>query len=177
MPAQSAELKVELTSPDVPGKANQLCGFKEGMTVLIYDDSGNYDTVHDHAGPGPRRSISSTTRTTCRRRTTRAPRSSRCGSHTYYLKTDVATEDLPADALRRHRDADVPVVDNVVGLKFEYHGDPQPPIDEQAAHRSHRPVDDLRAEAAGVGVDELRVQSATDRRCPRRGCRCSGRAA
>ena len=48
-------------------------------------------------------------------------------SHTYYLRTDVATKTYQL----MHYDGadnDVPIVDNVVGLEFEYFGDPQPPV-------------------------------------------------
>ena len=43
MPAKSAELKVTEDPNCPPSKADQLCGFKEGMSVLIYDESGSYD--------------------------------------------------------------------------------------------------------------------------------------
>src|SRR5205085_402022 len=53
MPNVSAELKVNSES-GCPNGAN-LCGFTEGMQVLIYDDTGAYDTmtltqVQDQAG-------------------------------------------------------------------------------------------------------------------------------
>jgi hypothetical protein len=126
MPAQSAELKVEADPGCPPKKADQLCGFEEGMSVLIYDDSGSYDTftvtnVQDEAlhlqhnlddlsksyGPGSK--------------------IVQIRSHTYYLKTDIATKTYQL----MHYDGgvnDIPVVDNVVALEFEYYGDPQPPL-------------------------------------------------
>jgi prepilin-type N-terminal cleavage/methylation domain-containing protein len=130
MPAQSAELKVN-SDPGCPDdKANALCGFETGMSVLIYDDTGSYDqftitNVQNAAlhlqhnmddlsksyGPGSKIALVS--------------------SHTYYLKTDTATKTYQL----MHYDgasSDVPVVDNVVGLQFEYFGDPQPPIMKKA---------------------------------------------
>ena len=43
MPNVSAELKVN-SEPGCPNGEN-LCGFQEGMQVLIYDDTGAYDTM------------------------------------------------------------------------------------------------------------------------------------
>jgi prepilin-type N-terminal cleavage/methylation domain-containing protein len=131
MPAQSAELKVNEDPNCPPKKGDQLCGFKEGMSVLIFDDSGSYDLftiteVQDQAlhlqhnlddltkvyggnDPGPPSKIV------------------QIQSHTYYLRTDVATKTYQL----MHYDGaanDVPIVDNVVGLEFEYFGDPQPPL-------------------------------------------------
>jgi len=126
MPAKSAELKVTEDPNCPPSKADQLCGFKEGMSVLIYDESGSYDlfsitevqsqALHlqhnlDDLGKvyGPGSKIV------------------QIQSHTYYLRTDVPTKTYQ---LMHYdgADTDVPIVDNVVGLEFEYFGDPQPPI-------------------------------------------------
>jgi hypothetical protein len=49
-------------------------------------------------------------------------------SHTYYLKTDVANNAFQLMHYDGTSNADVPVVDNVVGLSFDYYGDAQPPI-------------------------------------------------
>lgn len=119
MPQQSAELKVE-DMPNCP-KGQELCGFTTGMTILIFDDMGHFDTftvtnVQNQAGhlqhnqqglsfpyqPGAFVAQAET--------------------HTYYLNT--ATRQL------RHYNGylvDVPVVENVVGLTFTYFGDPNPP--------------------------------------------------
>ena len=42
MPTQSAELKVT-DQPNCP-TGQELCGFTEGMDVIIFDNSGNFDT-------------------------------------------------------------------------------------------------------------------------------------
>jgi hypothetical protein len=126
MPAKSAELKVTEDPNCPPSKADQLCGFHDGMSVLIYDETGSYDLfsiteVQDQAlhlqhnlddlgkvyGAGSK--------------------IVQIQSHTYYLRTDVATKTYQL----MHYDGatdDVPIVDNVVGLEFEYFGDPQPPV-------------------------------------------------
>jgi len=124
MPAQSAELKVD-PDPQCP-KNDQLCGFEEGMSVLIFDTYGSYDTFtvtqvqddalhlqHNLDDLGKEYGEDATI--------------VQIQSHTYYLKTDVATRTFQL----MHYDGatnDVPLVDNVVGLEFEYFGDPQPPI-------------------------------------------------
>src|SRR5439155_11333644 len=48
-------------------------------------------------------------------------------SHTYYLKADAATQTYQLMHYDGGLGPDVPVVDNVVGLSFDYYGDPQPP--------------------------------------------------
>lgn len=119
MPNVSAELKVNKPK-NCPG-TDPLCGFSEGMGIVIFDTSGNFDafTVTQVQGPaghlqhrGQQFSIS-------------YPANSQVTelvSYTYYL-------DRNASQLRRYDgiDTDVPVVDNVVDLRFDYFGDPQPP--------------------------------------------------
>ena len=126
MPAKSAELKVTEDPNCPPSKADQLCGFKEGMSVLIYDESGSYDlftitevqsqALHLQHNLDDLGKIYGT-----------GSKIVQIQSHTYYLRTDVATKTYQ---LMHYdgADTDVPVVDNVVGLEFEYFGDPQPPI-------------------------------------------------
>jgi hypothetical protein len=48
--------------------------------------------------------------------------------HTYYLKADAATETYQLMHYDGSANADVPVADHVVGLHFDYYGDPQAPI-------------------------------------------------
>ncbi len=43
MPTQSAELKVN-DSARTARKQDPLCGFTEGMDVIIFDTTGNFDT-------------------------------------------------------------------------------------------------------------------------------------
>jgi len=119
MPSPSAELKV---NPQANCPAGQdLCGFHQNDEVIIFDSSGHFDTFTitevqtdaghlQHRGQDfgyayqPNASIT------------------QVKTHTYYL--DAANRqlrDYDGD------DADFPVIDNVVGLKFEYYGDPNPP--------------------------------------------------
>ncbi|MEO7189646.1 MAG: prepilin-type N-terminal cleavage/methylation domain-containing protein [Vicinamibacterales bacterium] len=119
MPLPSAELKVN-DMPNCP-KGRELCGFTEGMTVLIFDVEGHFDfftitNVQDSAGHLQHRQQDLSYPYQPGSLITQAE------SHTYYY--DAVARQL------RHYDGnltDVPVVDNVVGVLFEYFGDPNPP--------------------------------------------------
>ena len=126
MPAQSSELKVNPQANCPPNKHNQLCGFKEGMRLIIFDTNGNWDpmtvtNVQDEAlhlqHQGQDLSVKY------------APGSyiTQAATHTYYLKSD----NLNKTYQLMHYDGyqtDLPVVDNVVSLAFEYFGEPAPPM-------------------------------------------------
>lgn len=131
MPNVSAELKV-FDQANCP-KGRELCGFEAGMAVIIFDTTGNFDTftithVQDSAGhlqhrqqplnfpynPGAQvTQIVSNTYYWCR------PNSDR-----------TCPEDPTASQLRRYDggSSDLAMVDNVVGLSFQYFGDPNPPL-------------------------------------------------
>lgn len=124
MPKTSSQMKVNAQPNCPPDKSDQLCGFKEGMRVLIFDGAGNYDpitikTVQDealHLGYEGELSVAYAAKSYI----------TQVATHTYYLKKDAATKTYEL----RHYDgyqSDLPVVDNVVDLQFEYFGDPQPP--------------------------------------------------
>lgn len=120
MPNTSAELKVKDQGSCPPGQ--ELCGFKEGMGVLIYDETGAFDTMtitqvqaaaghlqHNQQGPLSKAYDVSA-------------KVAQVEQHVYFL--DTTTDQL------MHYDGyqtAVPVVDNVVGLNFEYYGEPVPP--------------------------------------------------
>jgi hypothetical protein len=100
----------------------QVCGLQQGSTALLFDRSGQFDLMGilgltgsaatiEYRQPGPAAF-------------SYQPGSAvaEAESHTYYF--DAANLQL------RHADgahSDVPVVDNVVALTFEYFGDPNPP--------------------------------------------------
>jgi hypothetical protein len=119
MPQSSAELKVE----DIPNcpKHDQLCGFEAGMTVLIFDNEGHFDfftltEVQDDAGHLQHRDQGLNYPYQAGAIVVEAD------SHTYYY--DSVNHQL------RHYDGylkDTSIVDNVVGVNFEYFGDPNPP--------------------------------------------------
>lgn len=118
----SAEIGVN-AEPGCPS-GDDLCGFKDGMTVMMYDASGNYDiftvTNVQASALHIQHNTDSLTYTNYDANTTKIVQVS---NFVYYLNT--ATNQLMFYA--GGTGADVPVVDNVVGLAFEYYGDPQPP--------------------------------------------------
>jgi hypothetical protein len=121
MPNPSAELKVT-DQPNCPADAGNLCGFKEGMDVIIFDTSGNFDiftitNVQDAAAHLQHRGQ------TLSKAYDVGASVTQIVSNTYYLNTQT-------NQLMRYNGytEDLPLVDNVVDLKFEYFGDPNPPV-------------------------------------------------
>ena len=119
MPVQSAELKVN-DQPNCP-QGRQLCGFETGMQVIIFDTSGNFDTfvithVQDSAGHLQHRQQPLNYPYASGAQVTQIV------SNTYYLNRNT-------NQLMRYNgaDEDLPIVDNVVDLRFDYFGDPAPP--------------------------------------------------
>lgn len=119
MPNVSAELKVNKPK-NCPG-SDPMCGFTEGMAIVIFDSAGNFDAftvteVQGAAGHLQHRGQQFSVPYPAGSQVTQIV------SYTYYL-------DRNTSQLRRYDgiDTDVPLVDNVVDLRFEYFGDPQPP--------------------------------------------------
>lgn len=119
MPNVSAELKVNKPK-NCPG-SDPLCGFTQGMGIVIFDSSGNFDAftvteVQGAAGHIQHRGQQFSVSYPANSQVTEIV------SYTYYL-------DRTTSQLRRYDgyDTDVPLVDNVVDLRFDYFGDPQPP--------------------------------------------------
>ncbi len=124
MPQPSAELKVDF-DPNQPGCPNDgSCGFVEGDEVLIFDESGHFDTfsitnVQDSANHLQHRGQDLSY--------AYAPPNAmilKVKSYSFYL--DTTTKQL----MRYDGGTDdpTPIVDNVVDLRFEYFGDPNPPL-------------------------------------------------
>jgi hypothetical protein len=120
---QAATAATTLTVDSWPGcpVGDPACGFAAGMTVLVFDETSAWDAFEvtgvegatlqvEHLGPGsshvyePGAAISEVI------------------WHTYYL-------DVGSDQLRHYDgdETDVPVVDNVVGLRLIYFGAAEPP--------------------------------------------------
>jgi hypothetical protein len=124
LPAQSgpALLNVDVGCP--PG--DPVCGFAAGMDVMVYDETASYDTFRITSAEGGMLQMQHTM--------VDAPRLYAAGakivaaaSHTYYPKADAASDTYQL----MHYDgvgSDVAVVDHVVGLTFEYFGEPFPPV-------------------------------------------------
>lgn len=133
MPNVSAELKVKDES-NCPEDADNLCGFEEGMEVIIFDSSGNFDTftitevqadaAHlQHRGQDlsyPYQVGATVTQVRRRIYYWCRPNSDR-----------VCPDDATASQLRQYDGAntDVALVDHIVGLRFDYFGDVNPPLD------------------------------------------------
>jgi prepilin-type N-terminal cleavage/methylation domain-containing protein len=108
---------------------DDLCGFKSGMTVMMYDDSGNMDiftiTNVQESAMHLQHNNDNLTYTGYDPGTTKIVQAN---YFEYYLKTDNTNALYQLMFYDGSGNPDVPVVDNVVGLAFEYYGDPQPPI-------------------------------------------------
>jgi hypothetical protein len=117
---------VEIGVTKTPGcpPDDDLCGFVSGMTVMIYDETGNYDiftitNVQENA----LHLQHNTTNLEYTGYKEGAAKIVQVASFVYYL--NAVTNQIMF--YNGGAGADVPVVDNVVGLAFEYYGDPQPP--------------------------------------------------
>jgi prepilin-type N-terminal cleavage/methylation domain-containing protein len=124
MPQPSAELKVSV-QPNCP-VGDELCGFQEGMRILIFDETGAYDDMtltevqtvslhlqHNKAVAGNELSKSYGV----------GAQVAQIAQRTFYF--NAGTRQLVYyDGDQR----DEPVVDNVVDLAFEYFGEPRPPM-------------------------------------------------
>lgn len=120
----------------------RLCGFTAGMTVLVYDDTGNFDTF----------TIATVTDSAAQLTLAARPADSstaiyKTGSkvvearvHTYYVKTDIAAQTFQLMHYDGSANADVPVVDHVVGLAFDYFGEPRAPSLTVAGGTSYGPA-------------------------------------
>ena len=120
MPNVSAELKV-FDQPNCP-KGRELCGFEIGMQVIIFDTTSNYDTfiitnVQNSAGHLQHR------QQPLNHPYQPGAQITQIVSNTYYLNR-------ATNQLMRYNGAndDLPIVDNVVDLRFDYFGDPNPPM-------------------------------------------------
>jgi hypothetical protein len=124
MPQSSAELKVTQQA-GCPAN-DKLCGFREGMQVMVFDDTGTSDifsitNVQDealhlqHKGQDLSKAY--------------PPASTfvtQIAAATYWLKTDTVAETYQLMRYDGYQ-TDAPIAENIVGLAFEYFVDPSPP--------------------------------------------------
>ena len=120
MPPNSAELKVN-DQANCP-RGEELCGFKEGQDVLIFDNTGHFDTftitqVQDSAGHIQHRGQN------LNHQYESGASITMVNQFTYYLNRTT-------NQLMRYNGltSDIPIADNIVDLRFEYFGDPNPPL-------------------------------------------------
>jgi prepilin-type N-terminal cleavage/methylation domain-containing protein len=145
MPNSSAEIKVN-AEPGCPS-GDPLCGFAVGMRLIIFDDTGSSDVftvtnVQDSA-------------LHLQHRDDRFSKPYGSGayiaqvsSHTYYYDS--------TNLQLRHYDGyqtDLPLVDNVVGLSFEYYGDPLPPVLRKPVTDPKGPWTTYGPKPPAIGVD------------------------
>src|SRR5262245_44666772 len=128
LPAQSGDVAVN-TGVGCP-LLDAVCGLSTGMNVLVYDDV-SYDQFTVTGIQAPSLHLQHDLRDT--------PRIYPSGtkivqvvSRTYYLKSDNATSTYQMIYYDGASGNDVPVIDHVVALQFEYYGDPQPPMMRKA---------------------------------------------
>jgi len=124
MPQNSAELKVN-AQPGCPN-SDELCGFREGMQVMIFDDTGASDifsitnvqtsALHlQHKGQDLSKAYFANTYIT------------QISAATYWLKTDTVAETYQLMRYDGYQ-TDSPIAENIVGMAFEYFADPSPPV-------------------------------------------------
>ena len=127
-----------LTADVVPGSATlqvapragcaageNLCGFSAGMTVLAYDAAGAFQTLTVAAVVDPASQVTTTGSPSTLFRTGTPVVEALV--HIYYLKADAAAQTFQLIQYDGTENADVPVLDHVVGLTFDYYGDPMLP--------------------------------------------------
>lgn len=102
--------------------------FTSGMTALVHDANGGY-AICAVVGAGPGASSLQIARPAAANAAAFSSGSPvvQVESRTYSLKSDAATDSYQLMVSVGASLADVPAVDHVVGLRFEYFGDPQPP--------------------------------------------------
>jgi len=135
MPATSAELKVDNNPPC----ADLSCGFYNGMNVMIYDNTGSYDTFTITNVQGNAGHLQHNLQDLSKQYSSGA-KIVQMNSSTYYLKTDNANKVYQLMHYSGDNTADQPVVDNVVGLQFDYYGDPNPPVLISATKTTYGPT-------------------------------------
>ena len=120
----------ETGCPRDPGSDSEAtrCGFARDQTVLVYDVAGSYNLFTVTA-------VSAGEATLAAKKPGGASSTFATGSqiveaenHTYYLKNDDSTGSYQLMHYDGTTNADVPVVDHVVALRFEYYGEGQPPV-------------------------------------------------
>jgi hypothetical protein len=124
MPPKSVEIKVNAQPNCPPQKGFELCGFSQGDQAIIFDENGNWDMfvitqVQDEALHMQHREQDFSVGYAANSALTQVY------SATYYLKADDATKTYQLMYFDGWN-TDLPVVDDVVDLRFQYFGDPNP---------------------------------------------------
>jgi hypothetical protein len=124
LPAQSGSAFVNVDAGCPPG--DPVCGFAGGMDVMVYDETGSYDMFRITSAQGGMLQLQHTMDDTPHLYAA-GTKIVAAASHTYYPKADAATDTYQL----MHYDgvgSDAALADHVVGLTFEYLGEPFPPV-------------------------------------------------
>lgn len=124
MAGSSGTAVLNLDAGCPPGDA--ACGFAAGMDAMVYDDTGSYDMFRVTSAQGGALQLQHTMIDTPQIYLPGA-KIAQAAAHTYSLKADPATDTYQL----MHYDgvsSNAAVVDHIVGLRFEYFGDPAPPV-------------------------------------------------
>jgi prepilin-type N-terminal cleavage/methylation domain-containing protein len=149
--AAQTTLAADLTASDLALRATagpacpagtHLCGFAAGMTVLVFDDAGRAGlftiaAVEDAAAEMMLTAWPAGSETTVYRRGANVVEAR---VHGYYLKTDVAAQTYQLMHSDGSSGPAVPVLDHVVGLSFQYEGEPRAPIVTPTGDASYGPA-------------------------------------
>ncbi len=132
MPSTSAEVKVK-AQPGCPEviPMDNLCGFKEGMRVLIFDDTGTYDffTITQVQTTGTEGHLQHNNTLNASKDLSKAYSETE-HARIAMVETHVYWQNQPGSKLHHYDGAieDLPIVDNSVQVRFTYFGDPNPPL-------------------------------------------------
>jgi prepilin-type N-terminal cleavage/methylation domain-containing protein len=105
------------------------CGFKNGMTALLFDANGVYDTFTITNVQSNVLQVERTSGTlTYANYQPGATTIVQLATSVYYLKSDPSAGTYQLMSRDGGTGADAPVVDHLVALTFDYYGDSQPPM-------------------------------------------------
>jgi hypothetical protein len=125
MPQPSSELKVDPQANCPPAKTEQLCGFYDGLQAIILDETGAWDPITiTQVQPA---ALHMQHKNPLSKSYQKGAVVAMAATRTYYLQTDVATNTFQLRLFDGGL-SDLPVVDNINKLEFEYYGDPQAPV-------------------------------------------------
>jgi hypothetical protein len=119
-----------------------LSGFTPGKTVLVFDDTGNAGAFTIAAVDEAAAQLTVTAWPADSESTIykRGASVVEARVHTYYLKADAASQTFQLMHADGSASPDVPVVDHVVSLAFQYDGEPRPPIVTATGGTSYGPA-------------------------------------
>lgn len=139
VPTTAAQTSLAATGPVVPSgdvvvnndsgcpAVAAACGFQTGMTALVFDETGLRDFFNVAAVTGSTLNVqSNSSALTFAGYPSGTTRIVEAITVVYSLKFDAAARAYQLVRSDGHG-PDAPVVDHVVGLAFDYYGDPQPP--------------------------------------------------